>query len=50
MIDLKNLNILLTGATGIIGGSILQKLNQLNANIIATKSALKIFEFKLTKS
>ena len=36
MIDLKNLNILLTGATGIIGGSILQKLNQVNANIIAT--------------
>ncbi len=36
MIDLKNLNVLLTGATGIIGGSILQKLNQVNANIIAT--------------
>ena len=36
MIDLKNLNVLLTGATGIIGGSILQKLHQVNANIIAT--------------
>ncbi len=36
MIDLKNLNILVTGATGAIGGSILQKLNEANANIIAT--------------
>ena len=36
MIDLKNLNIIVTGATGIIGGSILEKLNQANANIIAT--------------
>ena len=36
MIDLKNLNVLLTGATEIIGGSILQKLHQVNANIIAT--------------
>ena len=36
MIDLKNHNIILTGATGVIGGSILSKLNQANANIIAT--------------
>ena len=36
MIDLKNLNIILTGATGGIGGSILEKLYNLNANIIAT--------------
>ena len=36
MIDLKNLNVLVTGATGAIGGSILQKLNEANANIIAT--------------
>mgnify|MGYP005739557765 FL=1 len=36
MIDLKNHNIILTGATGILGGSILAKLNQANANIIAT--------------
>ena len=36
MIDLKNLNVILTGATGVIGGSILQKLDQANANIIAT--------------
>ncbi len=36
MIDLKNLNIILTGATGIIGNSILEKLHKANANIIAT--------------
>ena len=36
MIDLKNLNIILTGATGGIGGSILEKLYKVNANIIAT--------------
>ena len=36
MIDLKNLNIVLTGATGIIGGAILEKLYHYNASIIAT--------------
>ena len=36
MIDLKNLNIILTGATGGIGGSILEKLSNFEANIIAT--------------
>ena len=36
MIDLKNLNIILTGSTGGIGGSILQKLHSLNARVIAT--------------
>ena len=36
MIDLKNLNVILTGATGIIGNSILEKLYMANANIIAT--------------
>ena len=36
MIDLKDQNIILTGATGVLGGSILEKLNQANANIIAT--------------
>ena len=36
MIDLKNNNIILTGATGVLGGSILAKLNQAKANIIAT--------------
>ena len=35
MIDLSNLNIILTGATGVIGNSILKKLTNLNANIIA---------------
>ena len=36
MINIKNLNILLTGATGAIGGSILDKLYVAGANIIAT--------------
>ena len=36
MIDLKNLNIILTGATGGIGGAILDKLYKCNSNIIAT--------------
>ena len=36
MIDLKNLNIILTGATGIIGNSILSKLDKYNAKVIAT--------------
>jgi len=36
MIDLKNINIILTGATGGIGGSILEKLSASNATIIAT--------------
>ena len=36
MIDLKNINIILTGATGGIGSAILEKLHSTNANIIAT--------------
>ncbi len=36
MIDLQNLNIILTGSTGGIGGSILDKLYNSKANIIAT--------------
>ena len=36
MIDLQNLNIILTGSTGGIGGSILEKLYNCKANIIAT--------------
>ena len=36
MIDLKNLNIILTGATGVIGGAILDKLISAKANVIAT--------------
>ena len=36
MIELDNLNIILTGATGVIGSSILEKLYKAKANIIAT--------------
>ena len=36
MIELKNLNIIVTGATGIIGGAIIEKLFKSGANIIAT--------------
>tara|TARA_B100000161_G_C33498451_1_gene390460 strand:+ start:318 stop:1055 length:738 start_codon:yes stop_codon:yes gene_type:complete len=36
MINLKDINIILTGATGIIGSSIIEKLYEANANIIAT--------------
>ena len=36
MIDLKNTNVILTGATGGIGNSILAKLNEGNAKIIAS--------------
>ena len=36
MINLNNINIIITGATGAIGGSILDKLYSLGANIIAT--------------
>ena len=36
MINLKNKNVLLTGATGGIGNSILEKLVEVEANIIAT--------------
>ena len=36
MIDLANLNIILTGATGGIGSEILNKLIKCNANVIAT--------------
>ena len=36
MIDLKNLNIILTGATGIIGNSILDKLISAGSNVLAT--------------
>ncbi len=36
MINLKNLNIILTGATGVIGNSILEKLVSAGSNILAT--------------
>ncbi len=41
MIDLKNTNIIITGATGGIGKSIVEKLYNLNANIIATGTNLE---------
>ena len=49
MIDLKNLNVILTGATGGIGGAILEKLYNYNAKIIATgtnEQKLKIISEK----
>ena len=49
MIDLTNLNILLTGATGIIGNSILEKLFSAGANVLATgtnEQKLKIIQEK----
>ena len=36
MINLKNLNIILTGATGVLGDSILNKLVSAGSNVIAT--------------
>ena len=36
MIDLKNLNIVLTGATGLLGNSILDKLVMAGSNVLAT--------------
>ena len=36
MINLKNLNIILTGSTGVIGNSILDKLISAGANVLAT--------------
>ena len=36
MIDLKGKNIIVTGASGGIGNSIIEKLNQSGANILAS--------------
>ena len=36
MIDLKGKNIIVTGASGGIGNSIIEKLNQAGANILAS--------------
>ena len=36
MIDLKNKNIIVTGASGGIGNSIVEKLNLSGANVLAT--------------
>ena len=38
MIDLANINIILTGATGVIGNSILDKLISAGSNVLATGS------------
>ena len=49
MINLKNLNIILTGATGVIGNSILDKLISAGSNVLATgtnEQKLKIIEDK----
>ena len=49
MIDLKNLNIILTGATGVIGNSILDKLVSAGAYVLATgtnEQKLKIIKDK----
>ena len=49
MIDLKNLNIILTGATGIIGNSILDKLISAGSTVLATgtnEEKLKLIQEK----
>ena len=49
MIDLKNLNIILTGGTGVIGNSIIDKLISAGANLIVTgtnEEKLKIIQDK----
>ena len=49
MIDLKNLNIILTGGTGVIGNAIIDKLISAGANIIVTgtnEEKLKIIQDK----
>ena len=49
MIDLKNLNIVLTGATGVIGNSILNKLVLGGSNVLATgTNEEKLNEIKKT--
>tara|TARA_B100001778_G_scaffold209901_1_gene173724 strand:- start:30 stop:767 length:738 start_codon:yes stop_codon:yes gene_type:complete len=44
MNDLKNKNIILTGATGGIGNSIIKKLNELEVNILATGTKIEKLE------
>ena len=48
MNDLKNKNIIVTGATGGIGNSIIKKLNELGVNIVATGTKIEKLE-KLKK-
>ena len=44
MNDLKNKNIIVTGATGGIGNSIIEKLNELGANILASGTKIEKLE------
>ena len=44
MIDLKNKNIIVTGASGGIGNSIVEKLNDFGANILATGTKIEKLE------
>ena len=44
MNDLKNKNIIVTGASGGIGNSIIKKLNEFNANILATGTKIQKLE------
>ena len=44
MIDFKNKNILITGATGGIGNSIVKKFVSLNGNVLATGTNIKKLE------
>ena len=44
MNDLKNKNIIVTGASGGIGNSIIEKLNEYNANILATGTKVEKLE------
>jgi [acyl-carrier-protein] S-malonyltransferase len=47
MIDLKGKNIIVTGASGGIGNSIIEKLNQAGANILASGTRIeKLDELK----
>ena len=41
MIDLKGKNIIVTGASGGIGNSIIEKLNQSGANILASGTKIE---------
>ena len=44
MNDLKNKNIIVTGATGGIGNSIIKKLDELGANILASGTKIEELE------
>ena len=44
MNDLKNKNIIVTGATGGIGNSIIEKLDGLGANILASGTKIERLE------